>query len=204
MLKKIIADRIMQEGPISFRDFMEMALYYPEYGYYTSAATEIGCQGDFYTSAHVHPVFGALVGKQIAEMWEVMGRPAPFHIIEMGAGQGYLANDLLAYLRESEFFNALTYVIVEINPYIKKKQKEHLKGFKTKLRWASTLTEINPVSGCVFSNELLDAFPVHLIYTNSGKINEIYVSIERGDFSEVYKEGNPEILNYLSELVGRI
>ena len=93
MLKQIIADRIKKEGPISFRDFMEMALYYPGYGYYASADTEIGGCGDFYTSSHVHPVFGALIGKQIAEMWEVMEKPNSFHIIEMGAGRGYLAHD---------------------------------------------------------------------------------------------------------------
>ena len=199
MLKKIIADRIKQEGPISFRDFMEMALYYPGYGYYTAADTEIGCRGDFYTSSHVHPVFGALVGKQIAEMWEVMGKPDGFHVIEMGAGRGYLASDMLAYLKGTDFFKALTYVIVEINPYIKKKQEQLLAGYMDKMQWASSLEEIKFVPGCVLSNELLDAFPVHLIYTNSGKINEIYVSIERDDFGEVYRECNPVILNYLSE-----
>lgn len=199
MLKQIIADRIKREGPISFRDFMQMALYYPEYGYYTSADTEIGCRGDFYTSAHVHPVFGALIGKQIAEMWEVMGKPDGFHIIEMGAGKGHLAHDMLSYLRETEFYDALTYVIVEINPHIKKKQEEQLSGFNKKTRWVSSLTHISPVIGCVFSNELLDAFPVHLIYANDGIINEIYVSIEGDDFCEVRRECSPEILNYLSE-----
>ena len=199
MLKQIIAERIRREGAISFRDFMEMALYYPEYGYYTSADTEIGCRGDFYTSSHVHPVFGALIGRQIAEMWEVMGKPDSFHIIEMGAGRGFLAHDMLSYLRETEFFDALTYVIVEINPHIKKKQEEQLSGFNKKTQWVSSLTQISPVIGCVFSNELLDAFPVHLISSKGGRINEIYVNIENDEFYEVYKECRPEVINYLSE-----
>ena len=199
MLKQIIAERIRREGAISFRDFMEMALYYPEYGYYTSANTEIGCRGDFYTSSHVHPVFGALIGKQIAEMWEVMGKPDSFHIIEMGAGRGFLSHDMLSYLRETEFYDALTYVIVEINPHIKKKQEEQLSGFNKKTQWVSSLTQISPVIGCVFSNELLDAFPVHLINCEGGRINEIYVNIENDEFYEVYKECKPEVINYLSE-----
>jgi SAM-dependent MidA family methyltransferase len=199
MLKQIIADRISREGAISFRDFMEMALYYPEYGYYTSADTEIGCRGDFYTSSHVHPVFGALIGKQIAEMWEVMGKPESFHIIEMGAGRGYLAHDMLSYLRETEFYDALSYVIVEINQHIKEKQEEQLSGFNKKTQWVSSLTQVSPVIGCVFSNELLDAFPVHLIHCEGGRINEIYVNIENDEFYEVYKVCKPEVINYLSE-----
>ena len=199
MLKKIIADRIKHEGPISFRNFMEMALYYPGYGYYTSADTEIGCRGDFYTSSHVHPVFGALIGMQIAEMWVVMGKPDSFHIIEMGAGRGFLSHDMLSYLRDTEFYDVLSYVIVEINPHIKKKQEEQLSGFNKKTQWVSSLTQISPVIGCVFSNELLDAFPVHLISSQCGKIKEIYVSIENNEFCEVYKDCMPEIINYLSE-----
>ena len=199
MLKQIIADRIRREGAISFRDFMEMALYYPEYGYYTSANTEIGGRGDFYTSSHVHPVFGALIGKQIAEMWEVMGKPDGFHIIEMGAGRGFLAHDMLSYLRDTEFYDALTYVIVEINPHLQEKQRQQLSGFKKKTQWVSSLTQISPVIGCVFSNELLDAFPVHLISSKGGRINEIYVNIENNEFYEVYKECRPEVINYLSE-----
>ena len=178
---------------------MEMVLYYPEYGYYTSADTEIGCRGDFYTSSHVHPVFGALIGKQIAEMWEVMGKLDSFHIIEMGAGRGFLSHDMLSYLRDTEFYDVLSYVIVEINPRLQEKQKQQLSGFKQKTQWVSSLTQISPVIGCLFSNELLDAFPVHMINIHDGKINEIYVNIENDEFYEVYKECKPEVINYLSE-----
>jgi SAM-dependent MidA family methyltransferase len=199
MLKQIITDRIKKEGSISFRDFMEMALYHPGYGYYASADTEIGGRGDFYTSSHVHPVFGALIGKQIAEMWEVMKRPSSFHVIEMGAGRGYLAHDMLSYLKETEFYDALEYVIVEINPYLKKKQEEQLSVFNNKMKWVSALTDISSVSGCLFSNELLDAFPVHLIRSDCGRISEVYLTVENNDFYEVYKECRPEVINYLSE-----
>ncbi len=199
MLQEIIADRIKKEGAISFRDFMEMALYYPDYGYYTSADTEIGRSGDFYTSAHIHPVFGALIGKQIAEMWEAMGRPDSFYIIEMGAGKGYVAHDMLAYLEGTEFFEAVHYVIVEINKHLIKKQQQLLHRYHDKIHWALTLKETTSVTGCLFSNELLDAFPVHLIYYDGGKLHEIYVTIKQDNFCEVYEECSLEIINYLHE-----
>lgn len=198
-LKEIIADQIKKAGAISFRDFMEMALYYPGYGYYTSAHTKIGRIGDFYTSAHVHPVFGALIGKQIAEMWEAMGKPGSFYIVEIGAGTGYVAHDMLAYLEGTDFFEAIHYVIIEINIHLIKEQQQLLHRYQNKIQWVLSPAEITPVTGCLFSNELLDAFPVHLIYTNGGKISEIYVTIKNDDFCEEYEECSAEILSYLDE-----
>ena len=78
---------------------MEMALYEPELGYYTSQKTRIGRGGDFYTSSHLHPAFGMMIGKQIEEMWEIMGRPFDFQIVEMGSGAGHLCKDILEYYK---------------------------------------------------------------------------------------------------------
>ena len=69
LLQQKIIQRIKSEGPITFKTFMEMALYEPELGYYTSQKTRIGRGGDFYTSSHLHPAFGMMIGKQIEEMW---------------------------------------------------------------------------------------------------------------------------------------
>lgn len=84
LLSEIIMERIKKEGPISFRDFMEMALYYPELGYYNSAQNKIGTDGDFYTSANVSASFGAMIGRQIEEMWLILEK-RPFKIVEFGA-----------------------------------------------------------------------------------------------------------------------
>ena len=89
-LEQIIIDKIRKEGPITFEMFMDMALYYPELGYYSSGKNAIGRGGDFYTSPHLHPVFGTMLGKQLMEMWMVMGKPKIFHAVEIGAGTGYL------------------------------------------------------------------------------------------------------------------
>src|ERR1700716_3338525 len=97
-LSEIIKQRIKMEGPISFRDFMEMALYYPGLGYYTSKQDIIGCNGDFYTSSNLTEVFGAMIGKQLEEMWRLTGEEE-FTIVEFGAGTGALCHDILDYLK---------------------------------------------------------------------------------------------------------
>src|SRR3954467_3886540 len=92
-LTSIIRDKIQQEGPVSFHDFMEMALYHPEEGYYTSGREKLGKQGDYYTSAYLTSCFGKLIAKQMEEMWNVLGRQ-PFTIVEYGAGSGLLCKDI--------------------------------------------------------------------------------------------------------------
>jgi len=193
-LEQKIIRRIKAEGRITFEQFMEMALYDPEFGYYRSPDLIIGKGGDFYTSAHLHPVFGGMVGKQIMEMWEFSGRPEKFVIIEVGGGEGHICRDMLMYLQNSPFYDALTYIIVEINPSMQQKQKALLgspglvqvdsSGNQSvslagnKVQWVSSLSDIGPVAcGCVFSNELLDAFPVHLVEMGE-ELREIYIALQ--------------------------
>lgn len=199
MLKQLIVERIKKQGPIPFKEFMEMALYQPEYGYYTSSDTEIGQKGDFYTSSHVHPVFGAMLGKQMAEMWQVMNMPDEFHIIEIGAGRGYLAGDMLEYLKKTSFFNAIKYTIVEINPFMQKRQEQLLPAFMDMIRWVRSISETGNVKGCVVSNELIDSLPVRLVQMDGDIIKEIYVDIKEDDLHEVLCACNPEVQHYFRE-----
>src|SRR5688500_16694870 len=97
LLSEIIIQRIRDEGPICFRDFMEMALYYREKGYYTSPQNRIGKSGDFYTSCSLTPAFGAMIGRQLEQMWNISGR-SNFTVVEYGAGSGILCHDILDYL----------------------------------------------------------------------------------------------------------
>src|SRR5688572_18622763 len=94
-LSQKLITRIAREGPLPFRDFMEAALYDHEYGYYTSGRAAIGRSGDFYTSVSVGPLFGRLLARQFAEMWEMLGRPEVFDVIEQGAHDGQFARDAL-------------------------------------------------------------------------------------------------------------
>lgn len=201
-----IKERILLEGPITFETFMEMALYYPDAGYYTSESTEIGRAGDYYTSPHLHPIFGAMLGRQMEEMWQVMGKPSAFNVIEMGGGKGYLCKDMLEHLKNREIFNSLTYTIVELNPHMIKKQKDLLSEYPDRVVWVSCLSELRDLlaaphvaTGCILSNELLDSLPVHVIRMDK-ELKEIYISLKDDDFIETTGPlSTEEIKDYLRE-----
>jgi len=202
-LEQKIADKIKKHGAISFRTFMEMALYEPELGYYASQDIKIGRAGDFYTSSHLHPIFGTMIGKQIEEMWDIMGKPSLFQIVEMGSGAGYLCKDMLNYYRgvkeEKNIFKHLQYIIVELNSAMRKNQESLLADFQDKVRWVSSLNELRDINGCILSNELLDAFPVHLIEMED-EIKEIFVSTDGEKLTERKdKPGTTGISDYIKE-----
>jgi SAM-dependent MidA family methyltransferase len=182
-LARKIAEKIGSEGAITFEKFMEMALYDPEFGYYTAGKARIGREGDFYTSSCLHPVFGAMIGKQLEEMWEIMGRPRDFAVLEMGAGPGYLCKDILDSLKGRDIFSSMTYDIIEPSPRIKEVQQRIIGDFEGTARWFPSLDEVGGMTGCLLSNELLDAFPVHLVQMQD-TWKEVYVSLERGRFAE--------------------
>ncbi|HEX8947544.1 MAG TPA: SAM-dependent methyltransferase, partial [Dissulfurispiraceae bacterium] len=203
-LEKKIIEKIKSEGPINFEVFMDMALYEPGLGYYTNESTTIGRAGDFYTSPHLHPIFGAMLGRQMEEMWKAMGSPATFDVIEMGAGMGWLAKDMLDYLsgtrgRQSALFPHLRYAIVELNESVRLRQKERLKEHAEKLRWIAGLKDAGRVAGCILSNELLDAFPVRLVEMD-GELQEIYVAEQEGGLVEVKRPCSDEVRDYFRGL----
>jgi len=196
ILEKKIIEKIRAGGPITFEAFMEMALYDPEYGYYCTEKIRIGKAGDYYTSSHLHPAFASSIGKQIREMWEIMGRPRNFKVVEMAPGAGHVCKDMLDSLARGDFFDSLSYCLVERNPALKGTQQELLSGFAGKVSWYSALGEVGEITGCIFSNELLDAFPVHLVVMED-QLAEIYVATE-GD-KLLQKKGpvsSPAIVDY--------
>lgn len=190
ILRSLIASSIAAapQQRITFAEYMNLVLYHPEQGYYATGAVNIGSEGDFFTSPHLGRYFGELLAEQFAQMWEILGHPIPFTLVEMGAGQGLLAADVLHYLYSSypACFNALEYIIVEKAAGLIAQQKQLLQRLRlaTKnnsqglpLRWSS-LEEIpeNSIIGCCFSNELVDALPVHQFVIEEGQLREIYVT----------------------------
>lgn len=195
LLSEIIVQKIMEEGPISFHDFMEIALYYPEKGYYTSAQNKIGKTGDFYTSSNLTPAFGAMIARQIEEMWEISGRK-DFIIVEYGAGTGVLCHDILDYLTNNkELYEQLNYCIIEKSPVMREKQKAHL---HQKVSWHNTIRDIPNITGCILSNELLDNFAVHQVVMHD-ELMEVFTDY-KGDFVEVLKPAKKELTEYLAVL----
>jgi SAM-dependent MidA family methyltransferase len=164
-LVEIIHAEIGANGPISFAHFMELALYHPDRGYYASGRANIGRRGDFFTNVSVGPLFGKLLAAQVAEIWEKLGRPGDFEIVEQGAHDGLFAADALSALRQSagDCFAATSYCIVEPFPIWQERQQKNLREFAEKTSWLASIDEIEPFVGIHFSNELFDSLPVHLI-----------------------------------------
>jgi SAM-dependent MidA family methyltransferase len=193
-LRHLIADRIAAapNQRITFAEYMDLALYHPDWGYYATGAADIGVKGDFFTSPHLGKDFGELLAEQFAQMWEILGCPTPFTLVEMGAGQGLLAVDILNYLHRQypRCFQALEYIIVEKAAGLIAQQQQLLQRLKLPsalpVRW-SALEAIpeNSLVGCCFSNELVDALPVHQILLEGGQLQEIYVTTKETTGDEV-------------------
>lgn len=197
---EIIIDTIRHQGPLSFRDFMEMALYYPEEGYYASACNKLGMDGDFYTSPYLTRLFGDMLAGQLEEMWHNMGC-GPFTIVEYGAGTGLLCRDILVRLRENrELFHSLQYVIIEKSGPMRRRERELLaaEGFLHKLRWENSIDVVAPVHGCILSNELVDNFAVHQVVMEH-ELMEVFVGYDNG-FVELLRPASAGLRDYLHEL----
>jgi SAM-dependent MidA family methyltransferase len=160
-----IRDRIRRSGPISFADFMSLALYHPEHGYYSSGRCAIGRRGDYFTSVSVGPLFGRLLAQQFAEIWEGLDRPNDFVIVEQGAHHGEFASDVLEELRKEQpqFFELVRYRIVEPFPVLRERQEGVLRQFADRVEWVESLESMASFCGLHFSNELLDSMPVRLL-----------------------------------------
>ncbi|MFQ5879972.1 MAG: SAM-dependent methyltransferase, partial [Dehalococcoidia bacterium] len=172
-LKALIADRIRRQGTITFRDFMDLTLYHPQHGYYSSHRRRTGRHGDYLTSPEVHPVFGYLVAKQVWQIWKLMGRPQPFTVVEMGPGRGLLCRDILrwAKTRAPDLYGALSYCMVQRGDHVRQEALWNIQQANVdmdRITWAETLPQ--GVVGCFLSNELVDSFPVHRVAVIQGEL----------------------------------
>ena len=204
-LRKEISNLIHKRGKITFADFMELALYHPEYGYYTSGKEKIGKRGDYYTSSDVHSVFGELIARQLEQMWRLLGSNR-FTVVEIGAGKGWLCHDILNYIRNEypEFFGKIDYKILEISQNLIERQSNTIKGLEEKVSWESFAEDgfsFNPIEGCFLSNEFFDSLPVHQVIVKNNNLKEIYVTIKDDQFCEKADElSSPALRDYFNNL----
>ena len=184
-LARALGERIGASGPIPFAEYMRECLYHPEFGYYSKP--EARRFADFYTSVDVHPIFGRLLARQFAEMWDMLGRPREFYAVEAGAGTGRLAGQILDFAARKlpEFYGALQYVSVEQS---QARRERHRENVRTHLENGTAISAAElpqgVPAGCIFSNELLDALPVHRVLVQRGNLREIYVNFSEGAFTE--------------------
>jgi SAM-dependent MidA family methyltransferase len=187
-LASLLAERLRRFGPITFAEYMRECLYHPVHGYYSQP--ESRRFADYYTSVDVHPIFGRLLARQFAEMWEHLGRPAEFQLVEAAAGTGRLAGQILTFAqaRLPDFHQAVRYVAVERSPARCDQMAARLAAHiaKERCRTSIEIPAAIPV-GCIFSNELLDALPVHRVIMQNGSLKEIFVAHDGAAFSELPK-----------------
>ena len=195
LLKELIIEEINKKGKITFAEFMQTVLYHPKYGYYNSDTERVGRFGDYYTSPTVHRIFGELIAKQLEEMWRIMGGGS-FTVVEMGAHRGWLCHDIIRCVKEEypRFYTNFYYIIVETNPYARKRQQLLLDSIHLRngnVSW-HTYTEngfsFDKIRGCFLSNEFVDVLPVHRLKVKKGVLKEIYVGYNDSNFYQIYDE----------------
>ena len=187
-----IRELIRRDGQITFARFMETCLYSPRGGFYSARGSRINAH--FGTSATSHPVFGALIARQLEQMWQILGEPPVFHVIEVGSGDGALARSITDACRRtaSRFAEAVYYVGADYEPGWGQSPAGEIDGSDTlagiqRVR-GSGLGAFRNTVGCVLCNELIDNFPVHRFAIEDGRVREIFVATDSEKFVEVLDE----------------
>lgn len=194
--ERTIRGCIREQGRITFAEFMQTALYHPVDGYYSSEKP-FGASGDYFTSPAVHPAFGALLAAQLHGMWRCLENPLDFTVVEMGAGNGMLAHDVVATAHEMPdgFVENLTYIGVD--RYTPEGNTVASDYDSSPVEWIrADELPLRGVVGCIISNELVDSFPVHRFeVADGGEILEVYVALnEEGEFVQVLDEPSTPLL----------
>ncbi len=183
-LHQLIVERIQREGPLTFAEYMRVALYEPGYGYYVSGSAKMGWEkGDYITSTDISELFASCLGRQLCQFWEKLKRPTPFVVLEQGAGRGDLAVSVQAWaVREAaDFAHALVYATADISS-----------------GQDSLHTTDQPAAHVLLSNELIDALPVHVVEIRDGQLYEVYVDCQDGRLHEIVSEpSSPQVAGYL-------
>ncbi len=198
ILKSHIVEKIRQSGgKITFSEYMKMALYDPEHGYYTGYSHQLGRQGDFITAPEISDLFGKCVVQSLQSVLSNLKNPI---VLEFGAGTGRLAKSILD---QCEFIQH--YWIIEISPALRKQQEIILEKYLSRITWLEKLPE-EKFEGVILANEVMDAFPVTKFCLNNDLnsnniIQEYYVS-EKNDCLEWHLDvpSHKEIINFVNNL----
>ncbi|HEY7851270.1 MAG TPA: SAM-dependent methyltransferase [Ktedonobacterales bacterium] len=195
-LEEVICAEIRREGPITFARFMELALYHPQLGYYVGGGVgrePVGWAGDFFTSGDVSPLWGWAIARRLRQMWQTLGSPARFDVIEPGGGRGLLAASVWRYALalDERWAAALRYTLVDraaSDAPLRASRAQRLAAELAAIpapsdavRWADDLAQVasdGPITGCIVSNELVDALPVHRVEARDGELAEVYVALD--------------------------
>lgn len=199
-LTQTLQTHLQRHQSMPFIEFMQMALYDPHEGYYSSGLQKLGPKGDFTTAPELTSLFGKTLANQCEQIFAHLDKPKLF---EFGAGTGKLCIDVLSHL---DTLNSLpeSYFILELSANLRHRQQELIKKniphLASKVKWLDTWPEI-PFNGVVLANEVLDAMPIHRFLHEEGRILESYVQFnEQGQLCEHFKHcHNERLLNYIKK-----
>lgn len=207
-LHEKIKNKIKQDPQlsISYYDFMDFALYEPELGYYSKSKVKVGKEGDFYTSSSVGDVFGETLGDIFADMLSRFSSGSPSYLIEFGGGNGELMAQILREWTKSkpDLLSQVRPIMIEKSEFHRSLQKEKLADFPVEWiqGWDELVSATGRVNGVVYSNELLDAFPVKVAEWHDGEWKEVRVgwNDEKAGFKEMLVEvKDPALQLYLNQ-----
>ncbi len=186
-------------GWLSFERYMELALYAPGLGYYSAGAHKFGADGDFTTAPEVSSLFGACVARQCAEVLGALGGGS---ILEIGAGSGRLAADVLSRLETLGQLPA-RYRILEISADLRERQRHHLARqlphLLERVQWLDQPPE-EPFNGLILANEVLDALPVRRFRWHPDRVEELGVVIDAGRLAEGARPAGSQVAQAGSRL----
>ena len=212
-----IRDLIQKNGRITFAQFMQACLYSPRGGFYSSRGNRISTH--FGTSPTSHPVFGALIARQLEQMWHLLGDPPVFHVIEVGSGDGALAQSIVqaCWRMAPRLAQVLYYVAADYEPrwlqspdhtfdwdngtgdWMSPSRRDAILGVQRVK--TEGLRAFRNVVGCILCNELIDNFPVHRFAIQGGRVKEVFVTSAGGNLTEVLDEpSSPRIEERLTSL----
>jgi SAM-dependent MidA family methyltransferase len=190
-LQQLICSEIEQQGgAISFKRYMELALYAPGLGYYTAGMRKFGAQGDFVTAPEISSLFSRTLGHQVKQLLEFCGGGV---VLEFGAGSGRLAVDMLC---ELESLDALPeqYMILELSPDLRQRQQQHIAAeiphLKERVQWLERMPQ-QRMRGVVIANEVMDAMPVHRFRVTSGNSEQAQEEVVTCTSGQLAKEWRP-------------
>ncbi len=199
-----IRELIRKDGRITFARFMEACLYSPSGGFYAARGNRINAH--FGTASTSHPAFGALIARQLEQMWRLLGDPAVFQVIEVGSGDGVLAQSIVDACRRTapRFAQALCYVAADYQPGPLRPPDHTLdRGAGTRGQPSPSrqdapagihrvktdgIRAFRNVIGCILCNELIDNFPVCRFAIQGGRVKEVFVTLSGGNLVEVLDE----------------
>ncbi len=200
-LTQLICDRIDQEGPIPFAEYMQLALYHPMLGYYQNGQHVFGKEGDFVTAPLISPLFSQCLAERCQKTLSKLNDAS---ILELGAGNGQMAYDILLELNR---LNSLPkqYLILEPSAYLQHRQKHTLSQLPSHLlervAWKNSLPDDNSFTGIILANEVIDAMPVHGFRFADNTTEELFITHAQGKLSRVYQDcTNERLLDAVTQL----